>query len=248
MKKAVIVMLILLVLGIVGYFIYKDITVKEITYVSDVENNKGDGKYSVKRLYSSDIDIEAFNEKVEKLLMLEFSEEDVLTAALEAGTPQFYPAFHILTYRPTKKEDKIYMELSAVQEIAPGQKEADYCMDNLKLEVMTTGISIEEAEAVGTDSLNRTVNEAILKNDEGTGMMVELNDYGNVKMTFDGLTGSIVLQYTYDIKKNSLIPKKAVEGCMVMIRVNVITNDEGETEVTYQLEPISTTDEYLEQE
>lgn len=248
MKKAVIVMLILLVVGIVGYFVYQEITVKEITYVSDVEHNVGDGRYSVKRLYSSDIDVEAFNEKVEKLLLVEFSEEDVLKAALEAGTPEFYPAFHILTYRPYKEENTIYMDLSAVQELAPGQKNADYCMDNLKLEIKTTGVSITEAEAVGTDSLNHTINEAILKNDDGTGMMVELNDYGDAKLTFEGTTGSVVLQYTYDIKKNSLIPKTAVTGCMVMIRVNIITNAEGQTEITYKLEPISTVDEYIEQE
>lgn len=248
MKKAVIVMLIFLVVGIVGYFVYTEITVKEITYVSDVEDNEGNGRYSVKRLYSSDINIDELNEKVESLLMVEFSEEDVLSAALAAGTPQFYPAFHILTYRPSVKDNIIYMDLKAVQEIAPGQKNADYCMDNLKLEVVTTGFSITEAEAVGTDSLNRNVTEAILKNDTGTGMMVALNDYGSVKMTLDGVNGSAVLQYSYDIKKNSLIPKTAVTGCMIMIRVNVITNDEGQTEIEYKLEPYSTVDEYIEQE
>ena len=248
MKKAVIILLILLVLGIVGYFVYNEITVKEMTYVSDLEHNEGDGKYSIKRLYSSDIDLDAFNEKVDKLLMLEFSEEDILAAALEAGTPQFYPAFHALTYRPSVKEDKIYMDLSAVQELAPGQKNADYSMDKLKLEILTTGISITEAEAVGADSLNREVSETILKNDSGTGMMVELGDYGNVKLTFEGTTGSVILQYTFDIKKNSLIPKTALEGCMVMIQINIITNDEGETEVTYKLESASTIDEYIEQE
>lgn len=248
MKKAVIVMLILLVVGIVGYFVYMEITVKEISYVSDVEHNEGNGRYSVKRLYSSDIDIDELNKKVESLLMVEFSEEDVLSAALAAGTPQFYPAFHILTYRPSVKEDEIYIDLSAVQEIAPGQKDAEYCMDNLKLEIVTTGLSITDAEAVGTDSLNRTVSETILKNDSGTGMMVALNDYGSVKLKLAGINGSVVLQYSYDIKKNSLIPKTAVTGCMVMIRVNVITNDEGETEIDYKLEPISTVDEYIEQE
>lgn len=247
MKKAVIVMLILLVLGIVGYFVYNELNVKEITYVSDLEHNIGDGRYSVKRLYSSDIDLEAFNEKVEKLIMVEFSEEDVLAAALDAGTPEFYPAFRIHTYRPLK-EDKIYMDIFAEQQLAPNQKNTDYSMDNLKLEAVTTGISITEAEAIGTDSFNRSMNEAILKNDDGTGMMVELSDYGNAKLTLDGITGSVVLQFSYDIKKNTLIPRTAVTGCMVMIRINIITNDEGETEITYRLEPISTIDEYFEQE
>ena len=248
MKKAVIVMLMLLVLGIVGYFVYNEISVKEITYVSDLEHNVGDGRYSVKRLYSSDIDIDAFNEKVEKLVMVEFSEEDVLAAALEAGTPEFYPAFRIHTYRPSLKEDIMYMDIFAEQQVAPGQKNTDYSMDNLKLEVLTTGISITEAEAVGIDSLNRSVNEAILKNDDGTGMMVELNDYGTAKLTLDGITGSVALQFSYDIKKNTLLPRTALTGCMVMIRINIITNAEGETEITYKLDPISTLDEYIEQE
>lgn len=250
MKKAVIVLLILLVLGIVGYFVYGEITVKEITYVSDLEHDGGDGRYSVKRLYSSDIDIEAFNAKVENLNMLEFSEEEITKAALEAGIPQFYPAFHVLTYKPSGKENenKIFMRLSVVQELAPNQQNTDYSMENLRLETMTTGVSITEAEAVGTDSLNRSINETILKNEAGTGMTVDLNDYGDVKMTLEGNTGTVTLQYTYDIRKNSLIPSPALEGCLVMIRVSIITNDEGETEITYKCDPASTISEYYEQE
>ena len=248
MKKAVIVLLILLVIGIVGYFVYGEITVKEITYVSDLEHDSGDGRYSVKRLYSSDIDIEAFNAKVENLNMLEFSEEEITKAALEAGTPQFYPAFHVSTYRLSGEENIICMDLSAVQELAPGQESADYCMDNLRLEAMTTGVSIAEVEAVGTDSLNRSINEAILKNEDGNAMTVDLNDYGKVNMTLEGTTGTVTLLYTYDIKKNSLIPSPALEDCLVMIMVSIITNDEGETEITYSCEPISTVSEYNEQE
>ena len=240
-------MLILLVVGIVGYFVYTELSIKEIVYVSDTENDSEDGRYSVKRLYSSDVDIEEFNKKVEDLVMLEFTDEDIEAAALSAGIPQLYPAFHVLTYRPTGKEDKIYMDLSAVQEIAPGQTNVDYSMDNLRLEISTTGVSITEAEAVGTDSLNHTINEAILKNEQGTGMMVELNDYGNAKLTLEGTTGTVTLQYTFDIKKNTILPRKALTGCLVMIRVNIITNAQGETEITYQLDPSSTIDEYNEQ-
>ncbi len=240
-------MLILLVVGIVGYFVYGEITVKEIVFVKDTTNDTGDGRYSVKRLYSSDVDVEEFNKKVENLVMLEFSEEDIEAAALSAGIPQFYPAFHVLTYKPTGKQDIIYMDLSAWQELAPGQTNVDYSMENLRLEISTTGVSITEAEAVGTDSLNHSINEAILKNEQGTGMMVELNDYGNAKLTFEGTTGTVTLQYTFDIKKNTLIPRKALSGCLVMIRINIITNAKGETEITYQLEPTSTIDEYNEQ-
>ncbi len=248
MKKAVIIFLILIVLGIVGYFVYTEITVKEITYVSSVENDDKEGIYSVKRLYSSDIDVEAFNNKVENLLLLEFSDEDIEAAALEAGTPQFYPAFHVHTYMPRNEENTVYMDLNAVQELAPGQKDVNYSMTNLRLEAVTTGVSIVEAEAVGTDSLNRTINEAILKNDTGTGMMVELNDYGSVKLKLEGVTGTVTLQYTFDIRSNSLLPSTVLTGNLVNIKVNIITNSEGETEITYQLDPSSTVDEYIEQE
>jgi hypothetical protein len=248
MKKAVIIALIFIVLGIVGYFVYTEISVKDISYVSSVENDDKEGRYSVKRLYSSDIDIEAFNKKVENLLLLEFSDEDIEAAALEAGTPQFYPAFHVLTFRPHDKENTVYVDLSAWQEIAPGQQDVNYSMTNLRLEAMTTGVSIVEAKAVGTDSLNRSINEAILKNETGTGMMVELNDYGSVNLTLEGVTGSITLQYTFDVRSNSLLPKTVLTGCMVMIRINVITNSGGDTEISYQLEPATTVDEYIEQE
>ena len=240
-------MLILLVVGIVGYFVYGEITVKEIVYVKDTTNDTGDGRYSVKRLYSSDVDIEEFNKKVENLIMLEFTDEDIEAAALSAGIPQFYPAFHILTYKPTGKQDIIFMDLKAVQEIAAGQTNVDYSMEDLKLEISTTGVSITEAEAIGTDSLNHTINEAILKNEQGTGMMFGLNDSGTAKLTFEGTTGTVTLQYTFDIKKNTLIPRKAVTGCLVMIKVNIITNAKGETEITYELDPASTIDEYNEQ-
>ncbi len=248
MKKAVIIALILIVLGIVGYFVYTEISVKEISYVSSVEDDDKEGRYSVKRLYSSDIDVEAFNKKVENLLLLEFSDEDIEAAALEAGTPQFYPAFHVYTFKPRDEENTVCIDLSAVQELAPGQQDVNYSMTNIRLEAVTTGVSIVEAKAVGTDSMNRAMNEAILKNETGTGMMVELNDYGSVNLKLEGVTGSITLQYTFDIRSNSLLPKTVLTGCMVMIKINVITNSEGETEISYQLEPATTVDEYIEQE
>lgn len=248
MKKAVIIFLILIVLGIVGYFVYTEISVKDISYVSSVENDDKEGRYSVKRLYSSDIDVEAFNKKVENLLLLEFSDEDIEAAALEAGTPQFYPAFHIYTHKPRNEENTLYVDLSAVQELAPGQEDIRYSMTNLRLEAMTTGVSIVEAKAVGKDSLDRTINEAILKNDSGTGMLVELNDYGSVNLKLEGVTGNIVLQYTFDVRSNSLLPKTVLTGCMAMIKISVITNSGGETEISYQLESATTIDEYIEQE
>ena len=248
MKKAVIVALIIIVLGIVGYFVYTELSVKEITYVSSVENNDKEGRYSVKRLYSSDIDVEAFNKKVDNLLLLEFSDEDIEAAALEAGTPQFYPAFHVYTRKSWDEENTVFVDLSAVQEIAPGQEDVNYSMTNLRLEAMTTGVSIVEAKAVGTDSLNRSINETILKNDSGTGMVVSLNDYGNVSLKLEGVTGNIVLQFTFDVRSNSLLPKTVLTGCMAMIKISVITNSEGSTEISYQLEPATTIDEYIEQE
>ena len=248
MKKAGIVFLILIVLGIVGYFVYTEISVKELTYVSTVEKNDEHGRYAVKRLYSSDIDIEAFNKKIEDLMLVEFSEEDILAAALEAGTPEFFPAMHVRTYRSDDEENTVYMDLMTVQELAKGQKNTDYSMTNIKLEIMTTGVSIVEAEAVGTDSLNRAVDESILKNEEGTAMVVELNDYGTANLKLNGTTGTVVLQYTYDIKKNSLLPATALTGCLTQIRVNIITNAEDQTEISYTVDPATTIDEYIEQE
>ena len=74
MKKGVILGLIVLVIAVVGVFVYFEIAVSEISYVSDYESEVVDNRYSVKRLYSSDIDIEEFNQQIEKLISLEFTE------------------------------------------------------------------------------------------------------------------------------------------------------------------------------
>ena len=57
MKKGVILGLIVLVIAVVGVFVYFEIAVSEISYVSDYESEVVDNRYSVKRLYSSDLSL-----------------------------------------------------------------------------------------------------------------------------------------------------------------------------------------------
>lgn len=247
MKKALIVTLIIIVASIVGYFVYTELTVKELFYVSSVENDDGKGRYSVKRLYSSDVDMEAFNAKVEKLISLEFTEEEIMAAALESGTPEFYPAFHILTYRPLANEKEVVIDFAAVQELAEGQKSAEFCMSDIHLEVMTTGVAVKAIDAHSSDILDRVVRETVLKNEAGTALSFDLGDYGDAKLTLDGTSGTVTIQCSYGIKKNSLIKHTAMENCFILMTVNFTEETDGKITVSYSSAPATTVDEYIEQ-
>ena len=77
MRRVIIVFLILLVIGIVGFYTYNEFRVREIVYVGDYESDASDNTHSVKRLYSSDVDFEEYNQKpiVNKLHLLKYQYE-----------------------------------------------------------------------------------------------------------------------------------------------------------------------------
>lgn len=248
MRKIVLVVLIIVVLGIVGFFAYTEFSVPEITYVSDYDDDSTPGYYSVKRLYSTDIDIEALDEKIENLISLEFTEEEIMKAALEAGRPVFYPCFYVTVSKPSLDEDEIIIRAYALQELAEGQKTAEFGMTNLRAEIITNGITITEASAISHDYLDMKKEETVLKNESGTGMTVSLGDYGETEMYLKGTAGTMTIQFVYDIKNDSLLPKTVTENCFLKINLTVTTDENGRIETAFTADPASTVEEYMEGE
>ena len=134
------------------------------------------------------------------------------------------------------------------QELAEGQKTAELGMTNLRVEVITNGITITEASAVSHDYLDTKKEEAVLKNESGTGMTVSLGDYGETEMYLKGTAGTMTLQFVYDIKNNSILPKTVTENCFIRINLTVTTDENGRIETTFTKDPASTVEEYMEGE
>ncbi len=248
MKRVIIVFLILLVIGTVGFYTYNEFHVREIVYVGDYEAEVKNNTHAVKRLYSSDVDFDEYNSKLESLISLEFTEEEVLKAALESGEPEFYPTFHTSVYKGNTNDDFFVLSTKVVQQLAEGQTRANFTLSNLRLEVITNNVTIDEVTAESQDNLSVVRKEVPLINEEGTGMTVDLKNYGDTKITFNGTTGAVVLQYVFDIESVSIFPTTVLENCFIRINVSVSEDADGRITAQYSINEASTVDEYIEQE
>lgn len=248
MRRVIIVFLILLVIGIVGFYTYNEFRVREIVYVGDYESDASDNTHSVKRLYSSDVDFEEYNQKLEDLISLEFTEEEVLKAALESGEPEFYPTFHTSVYKGNTQDDFFVLNTKVVQQLAEGQTRADFTLSDLRLEVITNGVTIDEVDAESQDYLSVVRKEVPLINEAGTGMTVDLRNYGDTQITFNGTTGAIVLQYVFNVQSVSFFPSEVLTDCFVRINISVSEDAEGHIVTVYSIDDASTVAEYIEQE
>ena len=247
MKKGVIISLIVVILAIVAVFINSEMSVREILYVNDYESEIVDNRYSVKRLYSSDIDVEEFNSQIEKLISLEFTEEDIMRAALEAGTPEFYPAFHVYAHR--RKEDE-YLELniSVVQELAENQERMNFSLDNIRLEAVTNGLTIVESTTHSGKWDGKSEISQPIVNDGGTGLAVGLGKFGDSALVLDGKSGTVVLQFSYDILSQTLIQQPVMTDCFLRMDINLSLDDNGNIVMTCSKNKATTVDEYIQQE
>lgn len=245
MKKVIIVILIILVVGIVSFYTYNEFKVREIVYVGDYESSSDRNRFAVKRLYSSDVDFEMYNEKIESFISLEFTEEEILKAALESGEPEFYPAFHTSVFKESTVDEVFVLRSKVIQELAEGQERTNFRVSNLRLEVITNNVIIDEVTAESLDTFNNSKTEVPLLNEQGTGMTVDLQNYGDTEIFFTGTNGDIVLQYVFDIESVSIFPKTVLEDCFLRINVNVREDEEGRIQAVYSIDDASTVEEYI---
>ncbi len=250
MKKIFIIILIILVAGVVALYAINEFQFREITYVGDYTSEQSPSGFAVKRLYSSDIDYDKYNEMLEKLISIEFTEEEILRAALESGTPEFYPAFYTAVSRVKDEdgEENITLQTVTLQELTENQQRTNFRLANLRLEVVTNGVTIENVSAKSYDELNRENEENVLLNDAGTGMTVELGNNGNTNIELSAASGAIVLQYVFDVEYVSLSPKIVLPDCFLRIDATVSEDEKGHLTLKCSVNPASTVDEYIEQE
>lgn len=250
MKKVVIIVMIVLVVGVVALYAANEFQFREISYVGDYASEQSQSSFAVKRLYSSDIDYDKYNEMLEKLISIEFTEEEILRAALESGTPEFYPAFYTAVSRIKDEngEDNITLQTVTLQELAENQQRTNFRLANLRLEVVTNGVTIDKVSAKSYDEMNNETEENALINDAGTGMTVELGNNGSTELTLSAASGTVVLQYVFDVEYASLSPKIVIPDCFLRIDAVVGEDEGGRLTLDYNVNPASTVDEYIEQE
>jgi hypothetical protein len=263
MRRIVFIMLIIAVIAVVGLYTFLEYRVNDIVYVGGTWEIRAHGKeYIIRRLYNSGVDIDAFREKMEPLLInTEFTEEEFIEWAKLSGEPELYLAFYYSVYPDSYgnfsasadntilnlfSEGDGFFVLSAriFQETAIGQENFNFKPADLFLEVTTDGPQIyllgDEFQSTGEKFPGNPV-----KSDDGRSFAVELNDVFNYSFHVAG-TGTITLRYTYNITTDNLFSRTMLEKQLLIVNVYIELLPDGEYELEFTYEPFSTLEEYLE--
>ncbi|MCL2107729.1 MAG: hypothetical protein FWH20_00090 [Oscillospiraceae bacterium] len=249
MRKILFVFLILAVVAVVGFLAYLELRVPEIVYVDDTTHSWADGREMVlRRLYNSGVDIDAYFEKVEDMLITaDFTDDEIFAAALASGTPEFFPAFYFSMHNPDIAENEFVFTAMTRQEQAPGQDDFNFNISNLYLEVTTNGPMISDVELrpenAGNSDTDRVTITPVLSAD-GRSLAVELDNISSYNFLISG-AGSMTFQYTYDIIYSNLLSSTALEEQLLIVHVNFARSPNGEFIVEYINEPYSDLEEYL---
>lgn len=259
-------MLIVAVVAVVGLYTFLEYRVNSIVYVGGNWEVRAHGReYVMRRLYNSGVDIDAFRERVEPLLInAEFTEEEFNEWALYSGEPELYLAFHYSVYPDSYSnfsmsadstilnlfgEGDAFFVLSARinQESAIGQENFDFILSDLYLEVTTDGPQIyllsDEFQSTGGTG-ERFPGAPTIKSEDGRSLAAELGDTHDYSFHVAG-TGTVTLKYTYSVATSNIFSRTMLEKQLLIVNVNISMLPDGDYVLEYSYEPFATLEEFL---
>ncbi|MCL2697762.1 MAG: hypothetical protein FWE74_06750 [Oscillospiraceae bacterium] len=265
MRRTVFILLIVAVIAIVGLYTFLEYRVSDIAYVGAVwELRSHDREYVLRRLYNSNVDVDAFRGRVEPLLInAEFTEEEFAGWALNSGEPELYLAFYYSVYPDSygnfsasadnsllsvygDGDDFYVLSVSINQESAIGQTSFNFKIKDLYLEVTTDGPQIY---LLG-EEFHIAKNEpgmfpgTPVKSEDGRSMAVGLGDILDYSFHVAG-TGTVTLKYTYNIATNNIFSRTMLEKQLLIVNVYIESTGDGDYRLEYTSEPFSSLEEFL---
>ena len=237
MRKITIFLLIILVVGILAGVVILTYSRSEISHVFDHQHTTPSA-LTVRRLYSSGINEEEMNKLSESLLTTSFTEDELLEAALRAGEPEFYPVF---TFQVVKgsRDNTVILAGSIEQQLFDNQTTTDYRFTDLRLEVTsdTAVINEENSTIYGTNRDGTAVEKATpIVASDGSSLAVQLDTIGSFAIELEGMRGTIMLQYTYDVLTNrAIINSTVLEDQILQVYVTLTTLEDGSVGATFEV-------------
>lgn len=247
MRKLTVIILIVLVLGVLAGCLFIVLNPSEISYVGDYKVTSSDSnQLLIKRLYSTDIDEEKMKELASSTLATAFTDEEVLEAALKAGKPKYYPWYYFDVTGCKSDSGDIIISGKVNQSFAEGQTAVDFAPSNLRLEAVATGMTISEDSVIyGTNETGDDAEKRVpVLASDGSSMVVELGEAGAYEIILNGTSGSVMLQFTYDISTaGTIIPKTVLTDQLLLVYVYVSTDENGSVTAVYDLVDASKVEE-----
>ena len=237
MRKITVIALIILVVAIVAGVLLFTYSRDEISYVFDHRADTPSALV-VSRLYSSGINEEEVNRLSESLLTTSFTEDELLSAALRAGKPEFYPVF---SFQLEKGDDtnSVLLAGKIEQHLFDEQTSADYSFSNLRMEVTSDGAYINEENSVfyGTNADGTKIERATpIIADDGSSLAVQLDAIGAYTIGLEGRSGTVMIQYTFDVITNrALFNNKMLENQILQVYINLNTLEDGSVGATFEV-------------
>lgn len=241
MKKITIILLIILVLGIMAGVLYFAYSSGDLTYVCDYQETKSSSYSSsmiAKRLYSSNIDEKKMEELSNSLLTTAFTEDELLAAALKSGKPEFYPWFSFQAKK--KAEDtQLFLEGKFGQTLFENQTTSRFTVTNVKME-MTVENAVVNPDATlvyGSENFSGEMQRITpVIAEDGSSLAVQLGNAGAYDIVFEGTSGTIMVQYTYDIiPTDGLFKRLVLEDQLIQIYITVTTAADGTLTANYEI-------------
>jgi hypothetical protein len=237
--------MIMVVVAVVALYAFLEFRVSEIVFVTDRTETWAFGKEMVlRRLYNSNVDIDAFFEKVEQsLVSAEFTEDEIFAAALASGDPEFYPAFYFSTFNPDASVDVFEFSGRVTQEFAPNQTNFNFVATDLYLEIVTDGPMISNVELRAENPAEKVPGTPIISANRRQ-VAVSLVNVSGYSFSITG-TGLLTFQFTYNIATNNLFSSVALEEQLLIVHVNVLRGQNGDFIIEYINEPFSNLEDFL---
>lgn len=240
MKKITVILLILLVIAITGGVVFFAYESGDITYVTDYTELSSSPTASAmvaKRLYSSSVDPEKMEELSSTLLVTSFTEDELLEAALKSGKPEFYPWFSFQVTRD-KAKNRVILEGQQGQDYFDGQESSRYRIENLRMEVTSESpIIADESIIYAADGQSEEGYRAVpVVAEDGSSLAVVLDRAGAYDLSLEGGSGTVMIQYTYDIATtDALISRTVLKDQLMQFYINVTLGENSEVSATYEV-------------
>lgn len=242
--------MILIVLAVTGFYVMNAFSIPAINFVNDrVELSTAGNEMAIRRLYTGEVDIDAFYESMEgSLVLAEFTEDEIYNAALAAGEPQFYPAFYFEVLYNNDSSDNVFNFYGSFrQEYADRQTEAPFTMTNLHMEVASDTLSITEFSAIPIKADENYSAAPVISEDERT-LAVNLINVSGCEMDFApqagaAAVGRVSFRFTYDVVTTGILPATALTDQYLEVYADMSFTAEGGLKVDYISEPYSSLDD-----
>ncbi|MCL1831878.1 MAG: hypothetical protein FWG45_03070 [Oscillospiraceae bacterium] len=250
MRKVVFIIIAVVAVGIVAFFGWREFRVPNINFVTDRAISARENSFRVERLYATEIDHDAYEAELEKMLVLtEYDEEMRFQAAIAAGKPAFFPSFELVASTmpsPLEGDDdlEVWLDGHVRINVAEGQTEGRFKLGEASIEAVAQGdLALKRVEVfappgAGADPL------PLISTD--TQAAVNITDQTSFRIVMTGNTGMLTLQFVYNVDVETPLVMTALEECVLQIHVMVTVNEFGGLETTFEAEDYSVLEQLLE--